>query len=376
MVASIARRTFSADGGVRIELSPGGGYVAEFVRAPQTVQDVAMGQVPDHPSSKANHGATRLLWITVLLVPFLIPPPALIHAQSAAPGTSNIASTSDCADLDAARALIRQGKAREAEAAVRRCIDAGNDSESARSLLGLILYQEGRWADSLAEFTHAAKFRTPGASELIVVGLDYVMLKDMGKADQWMTIAAQREPNNDAIWRYLGGIKYSENRFTEAIDAYNRCLSLHPHDVLVEDGIGRSLEGLSRDQDAAAAFRTAMDWQAANAKKQPQPLLHLGALLARGGQSQAALPLLLSAESLAPEDADIHEQLGTVYLQMGKLKDAQSQIETARKLAPGNSHLHWLLATIYRKEGLVDEANRELHEYSSLLGAHSSDKLH
>lgn len=335
-----------------------------------------MRQGPGQSASRATRDAVGLLWIAVLLVQFVSPAPARVHAQSAGLGAPNISSTSDCADLDAARALIRQGKAREAEAAVRRCIDAGNDSESARSMLGLILYQEGRWADSLAEFTRAAKFRTPIPSELVIVGLDYVMLRDLPKADQWMTIAAQRDPNNDAVWRYLGGIKYSENRFAEAIDAYNKCLSLHPHDVLVEDGIGRSFEGLSRAQDAAAAFRTALDWQAANAKKQPQPLLHLGALLAREGQSQAALPLLLSAESLAPEDADIHEQLGTVYLQMGKLKDAQSQVKKARKLAPGNSHLHWLLATIYRKEGLVDEANRELREYSSLLGSHSSDKLH
>lgn len=320
--------------------------------------------------------AVRSLWIVVSVALFLSPASVVICGQPTGSRASTSASAGDCAELDTARALIRKGKTREAESAVRGCIDSGKDSESARSLLGLILYQEGRWGDSLAEFTRAAKFGTPSASELVIVGLDYVMLRDLGKADQWMTIAAQREPSSDAVWRYLGGIKYSENRFAEAIDAYNKCLSLHPRDVLVEDGIGRSLEGLSREQEATAAYRTALDWQAGARNKHPEPLLHLGALLVREGRSQAALPLLMSAESLAPEDAEIHEQLGDVYLEMGKLKDAQVEIAIALKLAPGNSHLHWLLASIYRKEGLVDAANRELREYSALLGSHSSDKLH
>ena len=312
-----------------------------------------------------------VVWVTLLLVPA----PTLSWTQAPGFAPTNAISTDEAPGLQVAKALIRQGKFPEAEAAVRREVDAGKDSESARTLLGLILYQEGRWADSLAEFTRAAKFGTPGANALIVVGLDYVMLKDLGKADRWMTVAAQREPQNEAAWRYLGGIKYSENRFAEAIEAYNKCLLIHPRDVLVEDGIGRSLEGLSRDQDATAAYRTALEWQSAASVKRPQPLLHLGTLLARQGQSQSALSLLESAEALAPADAEIHEQLGTVNLQLGRLKDAQSEMERALKLSPSNSHLHWLLASIYRKEGLTAQADGELREYSALLGSHSSDKL-
>lgn len=316
------------------------------------------------------------LEIAVCVTLLFVHAPTLSRAQE--PGGSaptNTISTGETPGLQVAKALIRQDKFPEAEAAVRPEIDAGNDSESARTLLGLILYREGRWVDSLAEFTRAAKFGTPSPSALIVVGLDYVMLRDLGKADRWMTIAAQREPQNEATWRYLGGIKYSENRFAEAIEAYNKCLLIHPRDVLVEDGIGRSLEGLSRDQDAAAAYRTALEWQSTARVKSPQPLFHLGVLLARQGQSQSALSLLESAVALAPADAEIYEQLGTVNLQLGHLKDAQSETELALKLSPSKSHLHWLMASIYRKEGLTDEANRELREYSALLGSHSSDKL-
>lgn len=301
---------------------------------------------------------------------------SLIPASGPAQSSGKDDSAMNQSGLERARVLIRQGDARGAEESVRRYLETGNDSGSARSLLGLVLYQEGRWAESLAEFTRAAKFRTPTPSELIVVGLDYVELKDLANADRWMTLATRREPQNEAAWQYLGGIKYSENRFAEAIDAYDKSLTLHPRDVLVEDAIGRCFEGLSRDEDALAAYRKSLDWQAETARKSPQPLLHLGALLARSGKPQSALPLLRSAEALAPEDAQIHEQLGTAYKQLGQLKDAQSEIEKSLSLSPGSSHLHWLLASIYRKEGLIDKANREMSEYSTLLGNHSSDKLH
>jgi tetratricopeptide (TPR) repeat protein len=277
--------------------------------------------------------------------------------------------------LAQAKSLVREGKNHEAEMAVRRLVDSGKDSEGARSLLGLVLYQEGRPTDSLAEFTRAARFKTPTASELIIVALDYVMLRDLAKADKWMTVAVQVQPDNVAGWRYLGGIKYSENRFSEAIESYGKCLALQPRDVLVEDGIGRSLEGLARDQDAAAAYKTALDWQAEATQKHPEPLLHLGALLVREGRLPSALPLLVSAETMASENADIHEELGNLWGQMGELKKAQLELEKALAISPSNSHLHWLLASIYRKEGMTAEAGRELREYSTLIGSHSTDKL-
>lgn len=307
-------------------------------------------------------------WLSALL---------LIAAFASGANAQNLSpSAASGAELAQAKSLVREGKNHEAEMAVRRLLDSGKDSEGARSVLGLVLYQEGRPADSLAEFTRAARFKTPTTDELIIVALDYVMLRDLAKADKWMTVVVQAQPSSAAGWRYLGGIKYSENRFSEAIESYEKCLALQPHDVLVEDGIGRSLEGLARDQDATAAYKIALEWQAKATKKHAEPLLHLGALYLKEGQFQPALPLLLSAEALAPENADIREQLGNLWEQIGELKKAQLELEKALAISPNNSHLHWLLASIYRKEGLAEEAGKELREYSALIGSHSTDKLH
>jgi tetratricopeptide (TPR) repeat protein len=313
--------------------------------------------------------ADRVQWIWIfvfwLFAVFLSP------AQQASPPPLAIQSS----ELDQARSLVREGRTRDAEAAVHRYLRSGKDDEEAHGLLGLILYQEGKPAESLAEFTRAAKFAVPTPSELMVVGLDYVRLKDLPNADKWMTVAVERQPRNASALQYLGGIKYSENRFAEAIQIYGKFLEIHPRDVLVEDAVGRSFEGLARDDDAAAAFRTALDWQAHEAKQHYEPMLHLGALLLKSGRSQEALPLLARAEQIAPSDADVHQQLGTLWEQTGDLNKAQNELELALKISPANSHVHWLLASVYRRQGKTEQANRELKEYSALLGAHSTDKL-
>jgi tetratricopeptide (TPR) repeat protein len=278
------------------------------------------------------------------------------------------------AALASASTLIEQGRLAEAEAALRTYLAAHNASAKAHSLLGLVTYQENRPADSLAEFTRAAQLKRPRASELVIVALDYVKLRDLANADKWLSVATEMAPASAGAWRYLGGIKYSENRFSEAIRAYEKCLQLQPEDVLAEDGLGRSYEGLTRDEDAEAAYRKALDWQSHAATKHAQPLLHMGILMLRQGQPEAAIPYLEAAEALDSGDKEVHKQLGEGYSRLKQWPKAEAELERAIELSPNDSHLHWLAASVYRREGQMEKAEREYRAFSTLLGSHSNDK--
>jgi tetratricopeptide (TPR) repeat protein len=300
----------------------------------------------------------------------------LEQSEALGPGATS-AGDADHADsgLTNAKSMLRQGKPSEAEAILRDYLRGHEDSAKAHVLLGLATFEENRPADSLAEFTRAAHLSPPGASELVVVSLDYVKLKDLPDADRWMSAALEKAPKNVAAWRYMGGIKYSENRFSEAIEAYRKCLELQPEDVLAEDGVGRSYEGLGRDEDAEAALRMALDWQSHAVTKYAQPLLHLGSLLIRHGQTREALSYLEEAEALSPDDEDVHKQLGEGYARLNQLGKAQVELEKSIQLSPKDSHLHWLLASVYRREGQVENAERESQRFSELVGSHSNDKV-
>ena len=176
-------------------------------------------------------------------------------------------------------------------------------------------------------------------------------------------------PKDALGWYYLGRTKYNENRFEEAVSAFEQCLTLDPKDVKAEDNLGLSYEGLNQADKAIAAYRNAIAWQADAAVKNPGPLLDLGSLLVDSNRSEEALPYLLEAARMTPQDYRVHRQLGKAYVHLNRLENAQAELEEAAKLAPENAPVHFMLAQVYRKQGLPDKAKLESDRYTALAGS-------
>ena len=81
------------------------------------------------------------------------------------------------------------------------------------------------------------------------------------------------------------------------------------------------------------------------------------------GALTSALPLLLEASRISPEDYRVHRQLGKAYTRMNQLDKAQAELEKAVELAPKNAPVHFMLAQVYRKQGLMEKAKLENDRY-------------
>jgi tetratricopeptide (TPR) repeat protein len=153
-----------------------------------------------------------------------------------------------------AESLMEKGQLNEAEAAIRQDLKTAPQSAAAHFLLGYILYKEiqaeakrvdpnpnavyaaptkslielreKNARESLGEFTVGARYRTPSAFDLKIVAMDYILLGDFTDADKWLTRSLQGNPTDSDGWYQLGRTKYNENRFTEAIDAFKKCLAI------------------------------------------------------------------------------------------------------------------------------------------------------
>ncbi len=274
--------------------------------------------------------------------------------------------------LQEARSLLERGKLAEAEKAMRSYLDVHKSSADGHYLLGYILFKEQDARSSLAEYTEGAKYRVPTAAELEAVASDYVLLKDYPDADKWFSKAVEWNPQDVLGWYYLGRTKYNENRFEEAIAAFERCLKIEPRNVKAEDNLGLSYEGLNRNDEAMAAYRAAIEWQKDAVVKNPGPYLDLGSLLVDSDRSEESVPYLLEAARLAPEEYRVHRQLGKAYEHLNQLEKAGAELERAAELAPENAPVHFMLSQVYRRQGLLDKAKTESERYVALTGTKST----
>ena len=276
--------------------------------------------------------------------------------------------------LTEARRAVGSGEIAAAEQTVRSYLAAHQGSADGYFLLGHILFKKKDPKASLAAYTKGARFRKPGATDLEVVGCDYVLLKDYTDADKWFTESVALEPSNLSALYYLARTKYNENRFEEAIGAFLQCLKFDPKNVKYEDNLGLSYQALGRNDEASAAYRAAIEWDKNSASHNSGPYLDLGGLLVDTGNPADAIPLLEQAAAISPQDVRTLTQLGKAYLHADLLDKAQTEFEAAVRLEPRNAPVHFMLAQVYRKRGLLDKARSESQTYSSLNQDRSSGK--
>ena len=276
-----------------------------------------------------------------------------------------------CVDEGAKQSLLR-GQFEEAEKALRRAIATGAPCPDAHFLLAYALLRQNRPKESLAEYTSAARLRTPTPEDLRNVALDYVLLKDYPDADHWIRRALLVNANDSENWYVLGRIRYSTGEFPGAVKAFDQTLLLAPGSVKAENNLGLAYEGLNQPDKAIDAYRLAIALGETSGKPSEQPMINLAILLAHRSDLDAALALLERAVILAPEDVGVREHLGHVYLERNELPEAQVQLEKAVALSPQDARLHFLLGQVYRRERISDKADFEFSRSASLNGTHST----
>jgi Flp pilus assembly protein TadD len=350
----------------------------------------------------ALHNRNKVLWAFLLAPPFLF---LLITSVWAASPPQSSGQTD--APLSEAKTFFRQSKFSEAERAVRQYLESHPNSADGHFLLGHVLFREiqaeaildrqlalqaqggmgGATATpepslpkdreekakgSLEEFTAGAKYRNPTAADLKIVAFDYIVLGDYPDADKWLTKMLEWTPSDSDGWYNLGRTKYNENRFAEAISAFQQCLKLDPGNVKAEDNLGLSFAGLGHSEEAKAAYQRAISWQQQSLAKNPRPYIDLGSLLIDENRPKDAVALLLQAVEIDAGDSKTHELLGKAYTRLEEFPKAQVELEKAIELSPQTPNLHCMLAPVYRKQGLAERAKGEYDRCAALTGSRST----
>jgi Flp pilus assembly protein TadD len=264
------------------------------------------------------------------------------------------------------------GQFEQAASDLRSFLKSDQNSARAHAMLAYCMLRMDDPKSSLTEYTRSATLARPESKDLQNVAKDYALLNDLPDADHWMTLAVRMDPKDAEAWYGLGRIRYTQQRFQEAVDCFERALVLDPRSAKAENNLGLSYEGLNRTDDATSAYRNAIKWQESGQHPSEQPLLNLGIVLLHQGNLPEAEQLLTEAAAIAPSDSNIREQLGHLYLQTNELPKAQVQFEQAIALNPKSPALHFLLGRVYRAEGEEEKAKVEFARSEALSGYHST----
>jgi Flp pilus assembly protein TadD len=271
------------------------------------------------------------------------------------------------------RELISTGDFKQAETSLRAYLIGDPRSGEARYMLAYALLRQNKPKDSLEEYTRAAALQMPSAEELRSVGQDYVLLGDYEDAGKWITRSVELSPADPEGWYSLGRLRYTEQRFADAADCFQKALRQAPESVKVQNNLGLAYEGLNRTDEAVAAYRRAIALQDAGPRDHAseQPLLNLAIVLIHRANAVEALPLLVRAEAIAPREPRVQEQLGQLYMQQGNFLEAEKHLEIATRIDSDKPNLHFLLGQAYRHLGRTQEAKAEF-DTAARLSALSS----
>ncbi len=280
-------------------------------------------------------------------------------AEMAAPGTTD-------ALIYQAKSHIHLQNFSSSESVLRRYVALHSDSDEALYLLGFVLHRENKASESLEIYTKAAALKTPTGEDFKIVGLDYVLLNDYANAVKWLEKAVELEPKNKDAWYYLGRAYYSRSLLRDSRRAFLTVLDLDPRDARAENNLGLVLQSEAKPDEAMAAYRKAMEWQAGGAHQSEQPFLNLGSLLLELDRAGEAIAPLEKAAELGPDNGSCHLKLGTAYLRVNRLLEAQRELEKAKRLEPENAAIHYQLARVYKQTQQIDKAKVEFQRTEEL----------
>ncbi len=224
-------------------------------------------------------------------------------ADPATPATSAAAAGADPKTrialfrrYEEANGALREGRARQAQAALQELVEADPGNPVFRGKLAQALREGGDLAAAVPLLRQAVATAPHDSEAWYNLGVALQEAAEWGEARQVLSEAARLDPARPEAHNLLGVVALQEGRQEDAARAFERALALDPDDARTHNNHGNVLRGLGRFDDAERAYRRAAELAPAYA----EPWNGLGTLAVERDRPADALPFFDHALTLAP----------------------------------------------------------------------------
>jgi tetratricopeptide (TPR) repeat protein len=292
-----------------------------------------------------------------------------------------------------ARVLLAEGKPAEADRELAPVLVVAPNSVNALNLRGMIRQRQGDTAAARADFQRALAINPRSPEALAGLAQIEIAAKRPREAAKLLAAAVDRAPNNaqllflagqtqlangdldgaqesfqkalqaDAtlmpVYDALGQLLVRQNKLDEARLAYDRQAQERPNDVAAHTMVARILYVQGKPAESRARFEKilSIDPRAAVASN------NLAYLDAEAGVNlDVALNRAQVAKAALPDDPDINDTLGWVYVKRGLPALAIAPLQQAISKDPKNPLYHYHLGAAHAKAGDRDRARLSLQK--------------
>jgi tetratricopeptide (TPR) repeat protein len=260
-------------------------------------------------------------------------------------------------------------------------------------------YDERRYDQATADFTHAVSACGPSAPLLLALGqaqllaarpadalasLDriatedpdyvqalkvkaralYLLARDR-EAEETLKRAAARAPTDAEVPYNLGRVYYQQGRHAEAAEAFRHATALDPRAYRAWDNLGLASEALGDVAQAQKHYLTAIALVYKDHPEYDVVYANFSELLLKAGHFQRAFDLAVEAAQRNHNEPRNFFLAGKALVQLGRADLSVRWFEQAIALNPDYPEPHYLLSQTYRGLGRPADADRALKSFQA-----------
>ncbi len=275
---------------------------------------------------------------------------------------------------DLALAYLDSGATEKSRGVIESLIKR-EDKAELHNLLGDVEEAEGHVDQAAHQYETAARL-DPSEKNLFDLGSDLLKHRGFSPALKVFQFGVERYPASAGIRVGLGIAYYSLGQYEQAVQTLCDAVDLNPRDVKALDFLGKMYDVAPEYADEVtkrlARFATLYPENSAANYYYALSLRRRGStgtgMSDVDNGSREAEKYLLRTLELRPDFADAHYELGLLYEDEKRARDAIRQFELATKSAPDLLKAHYRLAQLYQQSGQSELARKEFQAVKALKG--------
>lgn len=274
--------------------------------------------------------------------------------------------TAASAPIQAIAQLIGANQLHAARQKLHQEVARAGASSQTHYLEARILFAEKRFEDSLKALERSLALERREPKAYLLAGMNWVVLDRLDLARPFFEEAARLAPQDEAARYHLGRYYYTAQFFALAEREFRAVVHLNPDLVKGYDNLGLALEAESKDEEAVAAYRRAIELAEQQKLQTEWPYLNLAKFLLAKGRSAESLELARRAGEMNPQSAEVLYVQGKALQKLGREDEALRVLERSVAMDAKFSESHYLLGRIYLKQGRKSEGQSAMETFQAL----------